>query len=56
MEERKSKLDTLWNHLAQGTNQTESGELVDNFTRDSLIMTWITKLDAWIQSHPKSTG
>ena len=37
MEERKSKLDALRNHLAQGANQAKSGEFVDNFTMDALI-------------------
>ena len=37
MEERKSKLDALRSHLAQGARQAESGKFVDNFTMDSLI-------------------
>ena len=37
MEERKSKLDALRSHLAQGVKQAESGEFVDDFTMDSLI-------------------
>lgn len=37
MEERKSKLDALRSHLAQGANQTASGEFADNFTMDALI-------------------
>ena len=37
MEERKSKLDALRSHLAQGAKQAESGEFADNFTMDALI-------------------
>ncbi|MGD8909743.1 MAG: type II toxin-antitoxin system ParD family antitoxin, partial [Chromatiales bacterium] len=37
MEERKSKLDALRSHLAQGAKQAESGKFVDDFTMDSLI-------------------
>jgi len=37
MEERKSKLDALRNHLAQGAEQARAGEFVDEFTMDTLI-------------------
>jgi antitoxin ParD1/3/4 len=37
MEERKSKLDALRSHLAQGAEQVESGEFVEDFTMDALI-------------------
>jgi antitoxin ParD1/3/4 len=37
MEERKSKLDALRSHLAQGAKQAESGEFADDFAMDSLI-------------------
>jgi antitoxin ParD1/3/4 len=37
MEERKSKLDALRSHLAQGTAQADAGEFVDKFTMDSLL-------------------
>lgn len=37
MEERKSKLDALRSHLAEGAAQAGTGEFVDNFTMDSLI-------------------
>ena len=37
MEERKSKLDALRSHLAQGAEQARAGEFVDNFTMDTLI-------------------
>ncbi len=37
MEERKSKIEALRNHLAQGAEQARVGEFVDNFSMDSLI-------------------
>jgi antitoxin ParD1/3/4 len=37
MEERKSKIEALRAHLAQGARQAVAGEFVDNFTIDSLI-------------------
>ena len=38
LEERKSKLEALRNHLLQGAVQARSGEFVDDFTMDSLII------------------
>ena len=37
MEERKSKLDALRAHLAQGAQQARTGDFVDNFSMDALI-------------------
>ena len=37
MEERKSKLEALRAHLAQGAEQARVGEFVDNFSLDTLI-------------------
>ncbi len=37
MEERKSKLDALRTHLAQGAQQAKTGDFVDSFSMDSLI-------------------
>jgi len=37
MEERKSKLEALRTHLAQGAAQAQAGEFVDNFSMDALI-------------------
>ena len=37
MEERKSKLEALRTHLAQGARQAKSGEFVDDFSMDALI-------------------
>ncbi len=37
MEERKSKLEALRSHLAEGAAQASNGEFVDNFSMDSLI-------------------
>ncbi|MFQ5644015.1 MAG: type II toxin-antitoxin system ParD family antitoxin [Thiogranum sp.] len=37
MEERKSKLEALRHHLAQGAEQAKAGEFVDGFTMDALI-------------------
>lgn len=37
MEERKSKLEALRTHLAQGAAQARAGEFVDNFSMDALI-------------------
>ena len=37
MEERKSKLEALRSHLAQGAQQAKSGEFVDDFSMDALI-------------------
>lgn len=37
MEERKSKLEALRTHLAQGAEQSRAGEFVDHFSMDALI-------------------
>ena len=37
MEERKTKLEALRAHLAEGAEQAKSGEFVDDFSMDSLI-------------------
>lgn len=37
MEERKTKLDLLRSHLAQGAKQAEAGEFVENFSMDSIF-------------------
>tara|TARA_R110001606_G_scaffold136075_1_gene273453 strand:+ start:578 stop:943 length:366 start_codon:yes stop_codon:yes gene_type:complete len=37
MEERKSKLEALHTHLAQGAEQASAGEFVDDFSMDKLI-------------------
>ena len=37
MEERKSKLEALRYHLAQGAQQAKAGEFIDNFSMDALI-------------------
>lgn len=37
MEERKSKLEALRTHLAQGAKQANAGEFVDDFSMDALI-------------------
>ena len=37
MEERKSKLEALRTHLAQGAQQANSGDFVDDFSMDTLI-------------------
>lgn len=37
MEERKNKLEAIHDHLLQGAEQANSGQLVDNFSMDSLI-------------------
>ncbi|MGO1394188.1 MAG: type II toxin-antitoxin system ParD family antitoxin [Halomonas sp.] len=37
MEERKSKLEVLRTHLAQGAKQASAGEFVDEFSMDALI-------------------
>ena len=37
MEERKSKLEALRAHLAEGATQAKNGEFVDDFSMDSLI-------------------
>jgi antitoxin ParD1/3/4 len=37
MEERKSKLDALRHHLAQGAEQARAGEFIDDFSMDTLI-------------------
>lgn len=37
MEERKSKLEALRSHLAQGAEQARAGALVGDFTMDALI-------------------
>ena len=37
MEERKSKLEALRSHLAQGAQQASTGEFVESFSMDTLI-------------------
>lgn len=37
MEERKTKLDALRKHLAQGAEQAASGQFVEGFSMNSLI-------------------
>lgn len=37
MEERKSKLEALRAHLAQGFEQARAGDFIDNFSMDALI-------------------
>jgi antitoxin ParD1/3/4 len=37
MEERKTKLEALRSHLAQGAAQARAENFVDNFSMDSLI-------------------
>lgn len=37
MEERKSKLEALRSHLAQGAKQANVSEFVDDFSMDALI-------------------
>ena len=37
MEERKSKLEALRTHLAQGAKQASTGEFVDDFSMEALI-------------------
>ena len=37
MEERKSKLEALRSHLAQGAQQAKAGEFIDDFSMDGLI-------------------
>ena len=37
MEERKSKLEALRTHLAQGAQQASADEFVDDFSMDALI-------------------
>jgi antitoxin ParD1/3/4 len=37
MEERKSKLEALRTHLAQGAEQAEKGQFVDEFSMDAVI-------------------
>jgi antitoxin ParD1/3/4 len=37
MEERKSKIEALRSHLAQGAQQAKAGEFVDGFSMDALI-------------------
>ena len=37
LEERKSKLEALRAHLAQGAKQAGNGDFVDDFSMDSLI-------------------
>lgn len=37
MEERKTKLEALRTHLAQGAKQASAGEFVDDFSMDALI-------------------
>lgn len=37
MEERKSKLEALRSHLAQGAQQAKMGKFVDDFSMDALI-------------------
>lgn len=37
MEERKSKIDALRTHLAQGAEQAKLGQFVEDFSMDNLI-------------------
>lgn len=37
LEERKSKLDALRSHLAQGATQAEKGESVEDYSIETLI-------------------
>lgn len=37
LEERKQKLEALRTHLAQGAQQADQGQFVDNFSVDALI-------------------
>ena len=37
MEERKTRLEALRSHLAEGEQQAANGEFVENFSMDSLI-------------------
>ena len=37
LEERKSKLEALRSHLAEGANQADNGKFVDDFSMDSVI-------------------
>jgi antitoxin ParD1/3/4 len=37
MEERKSKLDVLRSHLAQGAEEARASKFIDDFTMDTLI-------------------
>lgn len=37
LENRKSKLEALRTHLAQGTRQARAGEFMDDFSIDALI-------------------
>lgn len=37
MKERKSKLDALRSHLAQGAEQARASKFIDDFTMDTLI-------------------
>lgn len=37
LEERKQKMEALRAHLAQGAQQAEQGQFVDNFSVDALI-------------------
>jgi antitoxin ParD1/3/4 len=37
MEERKTKIEALRSHLAQGAAQATEGNFIDNFSMDSLI-------------------
>ncbi len=37
MEERKTKLEALRHHVAEGSRQARKGEFVENFSLDSLI-------------------
>ena len=37
MEERKTKLEALRSHLAQGAEQATAGTFIDDFSMDSLI-------------------
>ena len=37
MEERKSKLEALRDHLAKGAQKAKAGDFVDDFSMDALI-------------------
>lgn len=46
LEERKSKLDVLRAHLAQGAEQAKAGDFVEDFSMDTLIQDLDKDVDA----------
>jgi len=54
MEERKSKLEALRAHLAQGAKQAETGDFVNDFSMDALISDLDNEADGKIQNHKES--